>query len=125
MNRCPRVAIVVVAARFPACSVCQGDGGAYARMFVLARGSLTALGLGAQCNKMTCPNCGTLSCYICRKVIVGYDHFNNVSRRRSHSYVHSAKTTDVNAFTLRRQYRSRRGRVDDPTRRSALCGTRR
>ncbi|KAI0713080.1 hypothetical protein C8T65DRAFT_739128 [Cerioporus squamosus] len=27
------------------------------------------------CNKMTCPNCGTLSCYICRKVIVGYDHF--------------------------------------------------
>ncbi|KAI0691586.1 hypothetical protein C8Q76DRAFT_634530 [Earliella scabrosa] len=29
------------------------------------------------CNKMTCPNCGTLSCYICRKVIVGYDHFNN------------------------------------------------
>ncbi|KAI0753809.1 hypothetical protein C8Q74DRAFT_1211250 [Fomes fomentarius] len=29
------------------------------------------------CNKMTCPNCGTLSCYICRKVITGYDHFNN------------------------------------------------
>ncbi|RDX42329.1 hypothetical protein OH76DRAFT_1363022 [Lentinus brumalis] len=27
------------------------------------------------CNKMTCPNCRTLSCYICRKVIVGYDHF--------------------------------------------------
>ncbi|PIL26358.1 hypothetical protein GSI_12114 [Ganoderma sinense ZZ0214-1] len=28
------------------------------------------------CNKMTCPNCGTLSCYVCRKVINGYDHFN-------------------------------------------------
>ncbi|KAI1787091.1 hypothetical protein LXA43DRAFT_896802 [Ganoderma leucocontextum] len=28
------------------------------------------------CNKMTCPNCGTLSCYICRKVINGYEHFN-------------------------------------------------
>ncbi|KAF9443736.1 hypothetical protein P691DRAFT_764001 [Macrolepiota fuliginosa MF-IS2] len=28
------------------------------------------------CNKMACPNCRTLSCYICRKVIVGYDHFN-------------------------------------------------
>ncbi|KAF8415232.1 hypothetical protein L210DRAFT_2744704 [Boletus edulis BED1] len=31
-----------------------------------------------QCNKMTCPNCHTVSCYICRKIIVGYDHFSNV-----------------------------------------------
>ncbi|KAL6307320.1 hypothetical protein BKA93DRAFT_727613 [Sparassis latifolia] len=29
------------------------------------------------CNKMTCPNCHTLSCYVCRKIITGYDHFNN------------------------------------------------
>ncbi|KAF8575225.1 hypothetical protein K439DRAFT_1370428 [Ramaria rubella] len=29
------------------------------------------------CNKMTCPNCGTLSCYICRQVISGYEHFGN------------------------------------------------
>lgn len=29
------------------------------------------------CNKMTCPNrgCGTMSCYICRQVIQGVDHF--------------------------------------------------
>ncbi|KAF8907296.1 hypothetical protein CPB84DRAFT_298608 [Gymnopilus junonius] len=27
------------------------------------------------CNKMTCPNCRTLSCYVCRQVIKGYDHF--------------------------------------------------
>ncbi|KAL5476607.1 hypothetical protein ACEPAI_3287 [Sanghuangporus weigelae] len=27
------------------------------------------------CNKMTCPNCRTLSCYICRQIIKGYDHF--------------------------------------------------
>ncbi|KAI6029930.1 hypothetical protein BKA83DRAFT_4225342, partial [Pisolithus microcarpus] len=27
------------------------------------------------CNKMTCPNCHTLSCYICRQIITGYDHF--------------------------------------------------
>ncbi|KZT20220.1 hypothetical protein NEOLEDRAFT_1172659 [Neolentinus lepideus HHB14362 ss-1] len=27
------------------------------------------------CNKMTCPNCRTLSCYVCRQVITGYDHF--------------------------------------------------
>ncbi|KAJ7509982.1 hypothetical protein B0H11DRAFT_1957067 [Mycena galericulata] len=27
------------------------------------------------CNKMSCPNCFTLSCYICRKIISGYDHF--------------------------------------------------
>ncbi|KDR78857.1 hypothetical protein GALMADRAFT_224109 [Galerina marginata CBS 339.88] len=30
----------------------------------------------AGCNKMTCPNCHTLSCYVCRKVITGYEHFN-------------------------------------------------
>ncbi|KII87947.1 hypothetical protein PLICRDRAFT_176699 [Plicaturopsis crispa FD-325 SS-3] len=29
------------------------------------------------CNKMTCPNCHTVSCYICRKVINGYEHFAN------------------------------------------------
>ncbi|OAX33875.1 hypothetical protein K503DRAFT_775132, partial [Rhizopogon vinicolor AM-OR11-026] len=31
------------------------------------------------CNKMTCPNCRTLSCYSCREVIDGYDHFGPVS----------------------------------------------
>ncbi|KAH9837572.1 uncharacterized protein C8Q71DRAFT_753273 [Rhodofomes roseus] len=29
------------------------------------------------CNKMICPNCRTMSCYVCRKVILGYEHFNN------------------------------------------------
>ncbi|KAJ3829988.1 hypothetical protein F5880DRAFT_1607038 [Lentinula raphanica] len=28
------------------------------------------------CNKMTCPNCHTLSCYVCRQQVTGYDHFN-------------------------------------------------
>ncbi|EPQ53809.1 hypothetical protein GLOTRDRAFT_78895 [Gloeophyllum trabeum ATCC 11539] len=27
------------------------------------------------CNKMTCPYCRTLSCYICRQIITGYEHF--------------------------------------------------
>jgi len=27
------------------------------------------------CNKMLCPNCATLSCYVCRKIITGYEHF--------------------------------------------------
>ncbi|KAI6158481.1 hypothetical protein EDD17DRAFT_1623316 [Pisolithus thermaeus] len=27
------------------------------------------------CNKMTCPNCHTVSCYICRQIITGYEHF--------------------------------------------------
>ncbi|KAI0031734.1 hypothetical protein K488DRAFT_33878, partial [Vararia minispora EC-137] len=29
-----------------------------------------------QCNKMTCPSCKTLSCYVCRQVVTGYEHFN-------------------------------------------------
>ncbi|KAM0755017.1 hypothetical protein T439DRAFT_322072 [Meredithblackwellia eburnea MCA 4105] len=29
------------------------------------------------CNKITCPKCGTLSCYICRDIIRGYEHFVN------------------------------------------------
>ena len=28
-----------------------------------------------QCNKIVCPHCSTTSCYICRQVITGYDHF--------------------------------------------------
>ncbi|KAG8984634.1 hypothetical protein FRB90_005194, partial [Tulasnella sp. 427] len=28
------------------------------------------------CNKMRCPYCQTMSCYVCRQVINGYDHFN-------------------------------------------------
>ncbi|KAF5313367.1 hypothetical protein D9611_008594 [Ephemerocybe angulata] len=27
------------------------------------------------CNKMTCPQCGAFSCYVCRKAVAGYDHF--------------------------------------------------
>ncbi|KAJ1300746.1 hypothetical protein OPQ81_002389 [Rhizoctonia solani] len=27
------------------------------------------------CNKMTCPKCRSLVCYVCRKLIQGYDHF--------------------------------------------------
>ncbi|KAF9030307.1 hypothetical protein BDZ89DRAFT_1064727 [Hymenopellis radicata] len=30
----------------------------------------------AGCNKMICPNCTTMSCYVCRQVITGYEHFN-------------------------------------------------
>ncbi|KAH0579736.1 hypothetical protein H2248_002574 [Termitomyces sp. 'cryptogamus'] len=37
------------------------------------------------CNKMTCPNCMTLSCYICRQIIKGYDHFNPEPKRAATS----------------------------------------
>lgn len=32
------------------------------------------------CNKMTCPSCGTLSCYTCRQVITGYEHYADSGR---------------------------------------------
>ncbi|KAF9234713.1 hypothetical protein BU15DRAFT_65428, partial [Melanogaster broomeanus] len=34
-----------------------------------------------QCNKMSCPSCGTLSCYICREIIEGYNHFQSSHRQ--------------------------------------------
>ncbi|KAI1767274.1 hypothetical protein GGR53DRAFT_463573 [Hypoxylon sp. FL1150] len=32
------------------------------------------------CNKIACTKCGTKQCYVCRKTITSYDHFNDVSR---------------------------------------------
>jgi len=32
------------------------------------------------CNKMTCTYCGTVSCYVCRSIIKGYDHFDQSVR---------------------------------------------
>ncbi|KAI0055178.1 hypothetical protein BV25DRAFT_284450 [Artomyces pyxidatus] len=29
------------------------------------------------CNKMSCPYCRTMSCYVCRKIIAGYEHFDS------------------------------------------------
>ncbi|KAH9481344.1 E3 ubiquitin-protein ligase RNF216 [Psilocybe cubensis] len=37
------------------------------------------------CNKMTCPHCRTLSCYVCRKVIDGYQHFDQMPGQPSTS----------------------------------------
>ncbi|KAL1746733.1 hypothetical protein HDZ31DRAFT_33489, partial [Schizophyllum fasciatum] len=31
------------------------------------------------CNKIVCTNCRTLSCYLCRKVIAGYEHFDQTA----------------------------------------------
>lgn len=32
------------------------------------------------CNKIYCGVCGTLQCYVCRKTINSYDHFNDLRR---------------------------------------------
>ncbi|KAI0120355.1 hypothetical protein F4776DRAFT_250587 [Hypoxylon sp. NC0597] len=32
------------------------------------------------CNKVRCTRCGTIHCYVCRKTITDYRHFNDVSR---------------------------------------------
>lgn len=29
------------------------------------------------CNKLTCPTCGSVICYLCREIIRGYDHFSH------------------------------------------------
>src|SRR5579863_7507403 len=33
-----------------------------------------------QCNKMSCTYCHTLSCYVCRSIIRGYEHFDQSVR---------------------------------------------
>lgn len=32
------------------------------------------------CNKITCSRCGTSQCYVCRKTITNYGHFNDPNR---------------------------------------------
>ena len=75
-----------------------------------------------QCNKMTCPNCATLSCYICRKVIVGYDHFSQVSGCANICPpVSSAKPANVQSSV----FSSRPIMQGGPIPRSVRCGMRR
>jgi len=33
-----------------------------------------------QCNKMRCTSCHTVSCYVCRSIINGYEHFDQSVR---------------------------------------------
>lgn len=32
------------------------------------------------CNKMTCTKCQAITCYVCNKIITGYEHFNDPNR---------------------------------------------
>ena len=32
------------------------------------------------CNKITCTRCGAVQCYVCRKTVKDYSHFNNRER---------------------------------------------
>lgn len=43
------------------------------------------------CNKMTCPKCRSLSCYVCRKVINGYDHFDQTPQGAPRTAANSSK----------------------------------
>ncbi|SCV71528.1 BQ2448_3116 [Microbotryum intermedium] len=40
------------------------------------------------CNKMTCPSCRTMSCFICGQIVRGYEHFKNAG------YVNTPKGSD-------------------------------
>ena len=33
------------------------------------------------CNRMICPKCKTMQCYVCKKTIAGYDHFHRAGTR--------------------------------------------
>ncbi|KZV74428.1 hypothetical protein PENSPDRAFT_648058 [Peniophora sp. CONT] len=37
------------------------------------------------CNKMVCPYCTTLSCYVCRQIVTGYEHFNRGTPGQVHA----------------------------------------
>ncbi|VDC06967.1 unnamed protein product [Peniophora sp. CBMAI 1063] len=37
------------------------------------------------CNKMACPYCSTLSCYVCREIVTGYEHFNRGAPGQVHA----------------------------------------
>jgi TRIAD3 protein (E3 ubiquitin-protein ligase RNF216) len=41
---------------------------------------------------MTCPNCRTASCYICRQIITGYEHFDQ-RRSTGNTPISSSKGT--------------------------------
>src|SRR6267154_5647581 len=69
-----------------------------------------------QCNKMTCPNCSTVSCYICRKVINGYEHFDNVS----HDTAATSSSMGLNDL----QFISQILQVDELTRANVCYGIR-
>ncbi|SCZ89197.1 BZ3500_MvSof-1268-A1-R1_Chr1-1g01022 [Microbotryum saponariae] len=46
------------------------------------------------CNKMTCPSCRTMSCFICGKIVSGYEHFKNAG------FANAPKGSDANATCL-------------------------
>ncbi|KAL8290442.1 hypothetical protein RQP46_002700 [Phenoliferia psychrophenolica] len=37
------------------------------------------------CNKITCPSCRTVSCYICSKIVKGYEHFANAGSNATYT----------------------------------------
>lgn len=83
-------------------SIHQGNGRKCRWVNSLEYQILLGLHLIRQCNKMLCPGCHTVSCYICRKIINnGYEHFSNVGgsfagvpRRSSESSLHGRDSTD-------------------------------
>ena len=78
-----------------------------------------------QCNKMTCPTCRTLSCYVCRAVITGYEHFDQVRSSPVHIRYYSLAASSLPSCrlpvaALRRPARVRENVVSGTTLRSAM-----
>ncbi|KAH8681551.1 hypothetical protein BX600DRAFT_25593 [Xylariales sp. PMI_506] len=46
------------------------------------------------CNKVTCTRCGTIQCYVCRKTVKDYSHFNDVNRGGKHGQCPLFDNTD-------------------------------
>ncbi|KAJ3539123.1 hypothetical protein NMY22_g4877 [Coprinellus aureogranulatus] len=66
------------------------------------------------CNKMTCPSCGTVSCYLCRQIIKnGYQHFSESTPAKAGSSSKKIRCTIHDAIPLDQLHAQEVQRAED------------